>query len=286
MYQVRGPGNMTARKAVLPFILLLSGMLLAGCIVPVPVPVPVPMPAPSETGQQDLWWMVTPTETLPESSPAALAITEMPTPEPTIPTVTGTPVPVATPSPAPVPVFGKVLPHDTAYAYGDNMDFHAVSVAVGGCQMRTGFYYAFKGYGNRLTRYEASPGNKFLIVEVDFQMTGLLQEGKSSLFMIPPASSFRLVKGAESYGVLNASDIEGMTDYYIRDVGSMYRDQFITKDDDGSGVLIFEVPLSFDPAGAYVTFCPQNPESWAYAGYFRSPDDWDCEKDLVVWQLR
>jgi hypothetical protein len=236
------------------------------------------MPMPAQTGQQGLQGPVTPPDTTPEVGPTTPLPTETP-----IPAVVTTATTV-TPTPAPTPVFEDALTKGTPYAYADNQDFHAISVSVGNCQMRTGFYYTPEGSGSKLTRVEAIPGHKFLMVGVDFYMTGIRKEGKSSTFMTPLATSFQLVKGGDSYGVLNASDITGMTDYYIRDVGSMYRDLFINKDDDGSGVIIFVVPQSFDPAGAYVTFCPRNPESTP--AYYRSPDDWDCEDDLVVWKLR
>jgi hypothetical protein len=206
------------------------------------------------------------------------------------PTVTWTPIPVrtttttVTPTPAPTRVFEEVLAKGTPYAFTDNRGFHALSVYIGSCQMTSGFYYTPGEPGTPAARWEAEPGNKFLIVGVDFHMTGLRQEGKSSSFLTPLPTSFELVKGASSYGVLNASEIRRMTDYSIRDVGSMYRDQLITKDDDGSGVLIFEVPQSFDPVGAHVTFCPRNPEG--SSAYYHTPDDWDCEEELVVWKLR
>ncbi|HVN65050.1 MAG TPA: hypothetical protein VMT31_00355 [Methanomicrobiales archaeon] len=243
-----------------------AGMILAGCVILVPVPVRMPAPVP-----------VTPPETTPEACPALLLQTGTPTPGSVTPTEAGTPEPVATFS------FANPLPRSTTFTYADNMDFHSLSVSVDGSQMTTGFSYSRQGSP---ARYEASPGNKFLMIAVDFHMIGILQEGKSSTFMTPLATSFRLVKGGDSYGVLNASEIEGMTDYFIRNVGSMYRDRFITKDDGGSGVVIFEVPGSFDPAGAFVTFCPQNLGSWADSEYYRSPDNWNCERDLVVWQLR
>ncbi len=147
--------------------------------------------------------------------------------------------------------------------------------------MRTTFYYTPGGNGNPMTEVEAIPDHKFLMVGVNFYMTGILKEGKSSIFMTPLANSFSLLKDGAAYSVLNASDIPDMTDYYIHDVGSMYRDRFIDKDDAGSGVLIYVVPLSFSPSGAYVTFCPKNLESWEWSGYYRSPDDWDCGKNPV-----
>jgi hypothetical protein len=238
------------------------------------------MTTPVQTGQQDLTLMDTPSETMPEAGPTTIIPAETPTPEGIAAMETGTPVPAS------IPIFRNPLPRGTAYAYPDNMDFHTVSVNIDNCEMRTRFYFTPGSSGSQLTPVEAIPGMKFLMVGVDFYMTGIRKEGKSALFMTPLATSFQLVKGSDSYKVLNASEITGMTDYYIRDVGSMYRDRFISKDDDGSGVLIFVVPQSFDPAGAYVTFCPRNLESWASMGYYRSPDDWDCGKNLVVWQLR
>jgi hypothetical protein len=183
-------------------------------------------------------------------------------------------------------VFTNTLTRGTAYAYADNENFHAISVAVRSTQMRTGFYYASGDAGNQPIREEAAEGEKFLMVGVDFYMTGIKKEGKSSQFMTPIAGSFQLVHDGISYGALNASDFPGMSDYYIRDVGSMYRDQFITKDDDGSGILIYEVPQSVDTVDAFITFCPTNLDSWALYNYYRSPDDWDCAKNLVVWSLK
>jgi hypothetical protein len=194
--------------------------------------------------------------------------------------------PPKTPTPVPTIVFTNTLPRGTAYAYADNLNFHALSVAVRSTQMRTGFYYASGDAGNQPIREEAAEGEKFLMVGVDFYMTGIKKEGKSSQFMTPIAGSFQLVHDGISYGALNASDFPGMSDYYIRDVGSMYRDQFITKDDDGSGILIYEVPQSVDTVDAFITFCPTNLDSWALYNYYRSPDDWDCAKNLVVWSLK
>jgi len=224
--------------------------------------------------------MVTPSAAAPGDRGTLPAVTDTPGGEMAAPPAAGTPPPV------PTPVFAKILAHDEPYAYADNDDFHSVSVSVGECKMLAGFYYTTGASITQLTRREPAPGMKFLLAGVAFHMTGIRREGKSSEFMTPLASSFRLVRGGESYGVLNASAIEGMTDYYIRDVGSVYHDKFITKDDDGNGFLIFEVPMSFDIAGALVTFCPQNDPSWVSSGYYRSPDNWNCERDLVVWQLR
>jgi hypothetical protein len=261
------------------FILLVSVIILGGCVMPVPVPLPVPMPTPGQIEQQSLTRMVTPSEAQPEASPMTFVPSETPIPAGIAATETGTPVPV------PTPVFRNPLPHGTAYTYADNMDFHTLSVVVGSCHMQTTFYFT-PGGSTQLTPVNTIPGLKFLMVGVDFHITGIRKEGKSSLFMTPLATSFQLVKGGDSYSPLNASEITGMTDYYIRDVGTMYRDRFIDKDNDGSGVLIFVVDRSFDPTGAFVTFCPRNLESWASSGYYRSPDDWDCEKNLIVWQLR
>jgi hypothetical protein len=259
-----GPRNLIARTAVLLSALLVSGLILGGCIIPVPVPVKGPVPTPTPTVQEETRWQVTPT---------------------------GTPIPVVvttattvTPTPAPTPLFEDPLTKGTPYAFTDNRGFHTLSVYIGNCQMGSGFYYTPGEPGTPVARWEASSGHKFLMVGVDFYMTGIRKEGKSSTFLTPLATSFQLVKGGDSYGVLNASEIPRMTDYYLRDVGSMYRDRLITKDDEGSGILIFEVPQSFDPASAYVTFCPRNPESTS--AYYRSPDDWDCTGDLVVWKLR
>jgi hypothetical protein len=278
--------TMNTGTPVLLSLLLAAGIVVAGCLILVPVPLPVPSPAPGQVstpvqaGQQNSWWVVTPSGTMPQARATTPSVAETPAPD-----LAASPS-ARTTVPTPSPVFAKVLARDAAYSYADNDDFHAVSVSVGGYKMLTGFYYTPGASGTQLTRREPAPGNKFLMDAVDFHMTGIRREGKSSQFMTPLASSFRLVKGGESYGVLNASDIEGMTDYYIRDVGSMYHDRFITKDDEGSGFLIFEVPLSFDPAGALVTFCPQNDPSWAASGYYRSPDNWDCQRNLIVWQLR
>lgn len=264
-----GARNLHERIPVLFSIFLVSVIILGGCIVPVPVPVPVPMPTPIQSGQQALTGIVTPSETMPEAASTT-----------TVPTETPIPAPVLT------PVFMNPLPRGTAYTFTDNMDFHTLSVKVGSCQVRTKFYFTPGTSITQLTPVEPIPGLKFLMVGVDFHMTGIRKEGKSSLFMTPLATSFQLVKGGDSYRVLNASEITGMTDYYIHDVGSIYRDRFIDKVNDGSGVLIFVVPQSFDPTGAFVTFCPRNLESWASSGYYRSPDNWDCERNLVVWQLR
>ena len=232
------------------------------------------MPTTTPAGQES----VTPAETPAETWATPPLPTETPA------TSAATPAGTRTPTPAPTPSFEDALACGTPYAYADNRDFHALSVYVGECQMKTGFYYTPGGGGNPVARWEAAPGSKFLLVGVDFYMTGIRKEGKSSRFMTPLATSFELVKGTSSFGVLNATGIPDMTDYYIRDVGSMYRDRLITKDDEGSGVLIYEVPGSFNPNGSYITFCPRNLDSWT--GYYRSPDDWDCEKNLVIWQLR
>lgn len=247
--------------------------------MPVPVPVPVTMPTPGQTGEQSLTGMVTPSETVPEAGPLTIVPSESPIPAMIAATETGTPVPVLT------PVFRNPLPRGTPYIYADNMDFHTLSVIVGNCQMQTAFYFT-PGGSTKLTPVKAIPGLKFLIVGVDFHIIGIRKEGKSSFFMTPLATSFQLVKGGDSYSVLNVSEITGMTDYYIRDIGTIYRDRFIDKDNDGSGVLIFVVNQSFDPEGASITFCPRNLESWASSLYYRSPDDWDCERNLIVWQLR
>jgi hypothetical protein len=269
-------------------LFLVAGMLLSGCIILVPVPLPVPSPSPlsaeaavpAQAGPGDPWWGVTPSGTPIQVRPAATPAAETPAPVPAaVPDGT-------TAGPAPSPAFAKVLARDAPFDYTDNDDFHAVSVSVGGSRLLTGFYYTPGGSGNQLTRREPATGDRFLMAGVDFHMTGIRREGKSSQFMTPLAASFRLVKGGESYGAVNASDLEGMTDYYIRDVGSMYHDRFITKDDDGDGFLIFEVPVSFDPAGALVSFCPQNDPAWASSGYYRSPDSWDCARKTVAWQLR
>jgi hypothetical protein len=191
----------------------------------------------------------------------------------------------ATGGPVLPPAGIHALPKGAAYDYADNDDFHALSVSVDSTQMRTGFYYTPGVSGSGLVRWEAAPGNKFLLVGVRFIMTGIRREGKSSFFMTPLACSFRVLKDGVPYSVLNASDIPDMIDFYIRDVGSMYRDRFIDKDNDGSGVLVFEVPGSFDPKGALVIFCPKNLDSWALEGLYRSPDDWDCTKNPVVWAL-
>lgn len=253
-------------------------MILAGCIVPLPVPVPVQV-EPQGIGVQ-------PQVTLgQDSQPSLMESLPDTTIQETVTTVPATPPP-ETPSPVPTLVFRNPLPRGTAYAYADNLNFHALSVSVRSTQMRSGFYYTSGDTGSQPIHVEAAEGEKFFMVGIDFYMTGIRKEGKSSQFMTPLASSFQLVHDGISYGVLNASDMPGMADYYIRDVGSMYRDQFISKDDDGSGILIYEVPQSVDTVDAYVTFCPTNLDSWALYNYYRSPDDWDCEKDLVVWTLR
>jgi hypothetical protein len=262
---------------VLSGFLLILGVVLSGCIAFVPLPVPVQAP-PQATPPAGI------------SGEAALQATP-----PFVETTTEPPVEtqvletVTTPTPAPVPTvptFKNPLSREAVFSFTDNVDFHALSVAVSGTQMRTGFYYTSEKSGNPELRLEAPEGSKFLMIGVDFYMTGIRKEGKSSTFMTPLSSSFEVWEGADSYGVLNTTDIPDMEGYYIRDVGSLYRDRFIDKDNDGSGVLIFEVPQSFDLDSAYLTFCPRNEESWALSGYFHSPDDWDCDRDLVVWDLR
>ena len=274
MKQFGGRGHLSIRNfAILAGFFLILAVILAGCIVPLPVPVPVQVEPqgiqPPGTIEQD-------------SQPGLVASTPAPTTiqETIVTTVPETPVPVSTPA------FRNPLPRGTAYTYTDNLNFHVLSVSVGSTQMRSGFYYAPQDAGSQPIRKEAAEGEKFLMVGVDFYMTGIRKEGKSSQFMTPLASSFQLVHDGISYGVLNASDIPGMADYYIRDVGSMYRDRFIDKDNDGSGILIFEVPQSVDTSDAYITFCPMNLDSWAFSNYYRSPDNWDCEKNLVVWILK
>jgi len=255
--------------------MLAAAMILAGCIVPLPVPVPVQVPQG-----------IGPEVTIEGNSPPALMASapNMTTiGETAAPTVSETPV--ETPVPVLTPVFPNPLPMKKAYFYADNQGFHSLSVSIVSTQMRTSFYYTPGGNGNPLTKVDAIPGYKFLMVGVNFYMTGILKEGKSSIFMTPLANSFTLLKDGATYNVLNASDIPDMTDYYIHDVGSMYRDQFIDKNDDGSGVLIYVVPQSTSPSGAYVTFCPKNLDSWQSDGYYRSPDDWDCGRDVVVWIL-
>ena len=259
--------------AILAGFILILAMVLAGCIVPIPVPVPV------QVEPQCIQPQVTFVQDSQPSPTASLATTTI------IQETIATAVP-GTPTPVPTIAFRNPLSRGTAYAYTDNLNFHALSVSVRSTQMRSGFYYTPQDTGSLPLREEAAEGKKFLMVGIDFYMTGIRQEGKSSRFMTPLASSFQLVHDGISYGVLNASDIPGMSDYYIRDVGSMYRDRFISKDDDGSGILIFEVPQSADTSDAYITFCPTNLDSWALYNYYRSPDAWDCEKNLVVWTLR
>ena len=245
---------------------------------------PIPVPVPAQVEPQGIG--IQPEVTFEQDSQPEVSLPSTTVaPEPVVATFTET-LPPETPSPVPTIVFRNPFPRGTAYAYTDNENFHAISVAVQGTQMRTGFYYAPGDTGSQVIREEAAEGEKFLMVGVDFYMTGIKKEGKSSQFMTPIAGSFQLVHDGISYGALNASDFPGMSDYYIRDVGSMYRDRFITKDDDGSGILIYEVPLSVDTADAYVTFCPTNLDSWALYNYFRSPDEWDCAKNLVVWALK
>ncbi|HVP25409.1 MAG TPA: hypothetical protein VMS81_05450 [Methanomicrobiales archaeon] len=262
---------------VLSGFLLILGVVLSGCIVFVPLPVPVQAPAQATPAA------VTPGEVALQVTPPFFeTVTETPVETQVLETTT-------TPTPAPVPTvrtFNSPLSREAVYSFTDNVDFHALSVGVSGTQMRTGIYYTSAKSGNPQLHLDASPGSKFLMVGVDFYMNGIRKEGKSSIFMTPLPSSFEVWEGADSYGVLNATDIPNMEGYYIRDVGSLYRDRFIDKDDDGSGVLIFEVPQSFNLSRAYLTFCPRNEDSWAFSGYYRSPDDWDCDKDLVVWHLR
>ena len=256
--------------------LILAAMLLAGCLVPVPIPVPVQVPFST----------ITPEPTVMMASLPAVTITtpvpETTEPEPTTIPTTETPVPLPT-LPA---AFAHPLAKGSSFFFTDNVDFHKLSVSISGTQMRTGFYYS-PGTSTRPTAHlEAPVGYKYLMVGVDFYMTGINKEGKSSIFMTPIPVSFQLVHDGVFYGTLNASDIPGMEDYYIRDIGSMYRAQFINKDDDGSGILIYEVPQEVDTSDAYIAFCPVNLESWSWSGYFRSPDDWDCDNDEVVWALK
>jgi hypothetical protein len=248
-------------------------VILAGCIVLLPVAVPAQVEPQGNP----------PEATLEENSQPGLVVS---TPGATTTEETSITMAPETPLPVSTPVFVNPLPRGEAYAYADNQNFHALSVAVRSIQMRSGFYYTPGDTGNQPIHEEAAEGEKFLMVGVDFYMTGIKKEGKSSQFMTPLASSFQLVHDGMSYGALNASDFPGMSDYYIRDVGSMYRDQFINKDDDGSGILIYEVPQSVDTADAYLTFCPTNLDSWALYNYYRSPDDWDCENKLIVWTLK
>jgi hypothetical protein len=269
-----GRGHLSIRNfAILSGFFLILVVILTGCIVLLPVAVPVKVEPqgvqPEVTIEQNSQ------PGLVASTPAATTIQET-----IVTTAPETQPPVSTPA------FRNPLPRGTAYAYTDNVNFHALSVSVGNTQMRSGFYYAPQDAGSQPIHMEAAEGEKFLMVGIDFYMTGIKKEGKSSQFMTPLASSFQLVHDGISYGVLNASDFPGMSDYYIRDVGSMYRDQFINKDDDGSGILIYEVPQSVDTSDAYITFCPTNLDSWALYNYYRSPDDWDCEKNLVVWTLK
>jgi hypothetical protein len=258
--------------------LLIALVIFAGCLVPVPLQVPVqvqPQVVPTpDTGM--LAFEPSFTEPATTTTPPAV-------PEESPPIIAGEQTVPATEEPTLSQVFSHALPAKTVYSYADNVDFHSLSVSVGNTQMRTGFYYNPGSAGSQSAHWEAAPGNKFLMVGVKFYMTGIRKEGKSSLFMTPLACSFELVKGGSSYGVLNASDIPDMDNFYIHDVGTMYRDRFIDKDNDGSGVLMFEVPQSFDITGAYVTFCPRNLASWT--GYYRSPDDWDCTGNPVVWRL-
>ena len=279
--QFRGANRLSIMNStILAGVILSLTMILAGCIVPLPVPVPVQVEPQGIGIQPQVTFEQDSQPTLEVSLPTTTLIQEM-----IGATVPGTPPP-ETPSPVPTIVFRNALPRGTAYAYTDNENFHAVSVAVRSTQMRSGFYYASGETANQAIREEAAEGKKFLMVGVDFYMTGIKKEGKSSQFMTPLASSFQLVHDGISYGALNASDIPGMSDYYIRDVGSMYRDRFIDKDDNGSGILIYEVPQSVDTSDAYLTFCPTNLDSWALYNYYRSPDDWDCGKNLVVWTLK
>lgn len=259
--------------AILSGFFLILAITFSGCIVPLPVS--PPLRVEPQGSQPEITLEQNSQPGLTASTPTGTTVQET-----IVTTVAETPVPVSTAA------FRNPLPRGTAYTYTDNVNFHVVSVRVSTTQMRTGFYYTPQDAGGQLAHEEAAEGEKFLMVGIDFYMTGILKEGMSSQFMTPLASSFQLVHDGISYGVLNASDIPGMTDYYIRDFGSMYRDRFIDKDDDGSGILIFEVPQSVDTSDAYITFCPRNLASWAYSNYYRSPDTWDCGKNLVVWILK
>jgi hypothetical protein len=278
--QFRGESSVHMNSTLLAGIILILATIFAGCIVPIPVPVPVQVAPQNISIPPQVTFGQDSQPSFEDSLPTTTVVEET-----IVTTVPETP-PIETPSPIPTIVFTNTLSRGTAYAYADNQDFHAVSVAVRSTQMRSGFYYASGVTGSQPIHAEAAEGEKFLMIGVDFYMTGIRKEGKSSQFMTPVAGSFQLVHDGISYGALNASDFPGMTDYYIRDVGSMYRDQFITKDDDGSGILIYEVPQSVDTADAYLTFCPTNLASWALYDYYRSPDNWDCAKNLVVWTLK
>jgi hypothetical protein len=253
------------------FILILA-IALSGCImIPVSVPVPV-APQGSQPGT-----------TIEQNSQPG--VTASPPAETTVPETGITTLP-GTPAPVPTVAFKTLLPMGTVYNYADNENFHSLSVRVSNVRMTTAFYYTSENNRGQPVQMETAEGEKFLLVGVDFYMTGILKEGKSSQFMTPLAGSFQIVHDGVSYGPLNISDMPGMTDYYIRDIGTLYRDRFIDKLDPGSGILIYEVPRSVGISDSIVAFCPKNLDSWAYSNYYRSPDNWDCEANLIGWTLR
>jgi len=260
--------------AIISGILLLLAITLSGCImVPMPLPVPV-MPQGSQPGT-----------TVEQNSGPGVPVFPTSTAETTVPETIGTTVPVAS-APAPAIVYKTLLPMGAVYNYADNMNFHSLSVKVSGIRVTSGFYYTSENNRGQLVQMEASGGEKFLMVGIDFYITGILKEGKSSVFMTPLPGSFQLVHDGITYGPLNESDMPGMTDYYIHDIGTLYRDRFIDKLDPGDGILIYRVPRSVDTSDSSLAFCPKNLDSWVSSDYYRSPDDWDCKTDLVGWTLR
>jgi hypothetical protein len=68
----------------------------------------------------------------------------------------------------------------------------------------------------------------------------------------------------------------------ISRTGSLLNDVSIDKDNPGSGVLIFEVPVQVCASESYLEFCPRR---GSFTNEPHVPDDLDRTTDTVRWRL-
>lgn len=136
--------------------------------------------------------------------------------------------------------YPDALPLRKGYVYSDTAKEHKLSV-------KPDSYTVWKSYSvNEKDEVTAPYGKTFFMLLVDVNYIAYYG-GKSSKVRTPAPQVFTLLADGQSYMPAKVSAS------YLKNIGSVYQSVTLDRDDRRAvGYLIFEVPESFDPTGAYL----------------------------------